>query len=282
MHPLTAPGLWRKSVSISLGFLLIAVIGVLDYFTSYELSFSTFYLIPLFLLAWTTWTWMALAGSVACALVWSLADVLSGHVYPSPLFLYWNVGVRLVLFVIMAWVLSALKRSTEREKALARIDPLTGAANTRSFMEVLALEIERSVRYGKTFTVAYLDLDNFKAVNDSLGHASGDRVLQTVVAAIRGQMRSSDSIARLGGDEFALLLPETEEEAARAAIGKIHACILGEMQRNGWPVTVSIGAFAWDGDCRDANELVTLADKLMYRAKKGGKNAVAFPDPPTP
>jgi diguanylate cyclase (GGDEF)-like protein len=281
MHIFTARTKWQKALSITIGFALVGVIGVFDFFTPNELSFSTFYLVPLFILAWTTSVWLALTGAGACVLAWSLAELLSGHVYDHPLSLIWNVGVDSLLFAVIAYVLSALRTATEHEKALARSDPLTGAANTRSFLEMLALERDRFARYGRAFTLAYMDLDNFKAMNDVYGHAAGDEVLRVLVQAVRRHLRSSDTVARLGGDEFALILPETDEKAARVAVGAIRDCIVEEMERNDWTVTISIGVYTCRDPSLDQNRLVTLADDLMYRAKNGGKNSIVFSDAPT-
>jgi diguanylate cyclase (GGDEF)-like protein len=266
----------RKLAAAIGGFGLIALIGFLDSATPVELSFSTLYIIPIFLLSWATWTWLALVGAFVCVVAWTIADLTSGIAFTLPLSLYWNVGMRLALFAVVASVLSELKKSLDRERSLARIDGLTGAANVRSFMELLRAEADRAARYGRAFTIAYLDLDNFKAVNDSFGHAAGDAVLQTVVAAARKHMRSTDSVARMGGDEFMLLFPELEGRAARAAIDKIRLCIVQEMEVHEWPVTVSIGALTCRDAAADPNRLIKQADDLMYRAKAAGRNTAVY------
>jgi diguanylate cyclase (GGDEF)-like protein len=140
----------------------------------------------------------------------------------------------------------------------------------------LSAELDRSRRYKRPFTLAYIDLDNFKIVNDSLGHGAGDEVLQTVVAVMREQIRRTDVVARLGGDEFALLLPETDLDAAHIAIEKIRSSLLLKMSERHWPVTASIGSLT----CRDAqlsvDQLIKQADDLMYVAKSIGKNTASF------
>ena len=118
--------------------------------------------------------------------------------------------------MIFTLLLSSLKRALDRERELSGTDVLTGIRNARSFREVLGAEIERSKRFQRPFTVAYLDLDNFKTVNDCHGHEHGDELLRLVGNTILTGIRKTDTVARLGGDEFALLLPETEYEAAGA------------------------------------------------------------------
>ena len=267
---------WPPSLTVTTGSLFVAAIGVLDYVTGYQLSFSAFYLLPIFAFAWLLGRWGGIGGAVASAAVRTLADALGGHVYPYLSYAVWNTLMRLVLFVVVALLISILKEHFDHERALARVDHLTGAANKRSFVELLKAEAERSRRYARLFTVAYFDLDNFKVVNDSLGHAAGDELLQTVVSVMRTNLRTTDVVARLGGDEFALLLPETDEKAARVAIGKIQDQIVRVMKARSWPVTVSIGSLTCSVADGDVEKLIEQADDLMYAAKLRGKNTVEY------
>jgi predicted signal transduction protein with EAL and GGDEF domain len=204
-----------------LGFIVIGVIGIIDYLTGYELAISVFYVLPISLVTWLTGRRFGLLASLASAVVWLSADIATGHPYSHPLIPLWNSLIRFAFFVIITMLLCALKRAMQRESELARTDHLTGAVNLRFFYELAQMEIDRLHRYGHPFTLAYIDLDGFKAVNDQFGHATGDRVLHTVVNFIKKHMRKTDVCARLGGDEFALLLPETDQEVARLAISKI-------------------------------------------------------------
>jgi diguanylate cyclase (GGDEF)-like protein len=267
---------WRKSTALVTGFCLIAVIGICDYLSGYQLSLSILYLIPVSLLAWTTGRWSGIGGALLSACVWVAADIGAGQHFLSPFSVIWHVVTRTGVLGTSALLFAALRRSMEHEKALARIDHLTGAANTRSFQEILRTEIERSRRYQRPFTLAYIDLDNFKSINDSLGHTTGDLLLQTVVRVIRSHARSTDVVARLGGDEFAVLLPEADERASRAAITKMRESLVMEMGRRGWPVTVSVGALTIADSPVGVEELLKQVDDLMYKAKMTGKNAITF------
>lgn len=222
---------WHKSTALIVGFSLILAIGVVDYATGYNLSLSLLYLVPVSLLAWTCGRVSGLVGALLSACVWVSADLLAGQRFPTTFFILWHVLTRGGILGTTALLFAALRRSIEHEKSLARIDHLTGAANTRSFLEILRSEIDRSRRYKRPFTLAYIDLDNFKVVNDSFGHATGDLLLQTVVSVIRSHARSTDIVARLGGDEFGLLLPEADQKAAQAAITKMRESLLLEMGR---------------------------------------------------
>jgi diguanylate cyclase (GGDEF)-like protein len=127
----------------------------------------------------------------------------------------------MALFLMTSLVVSALKGALEREKEVSRTDLLTGLPNRRHFFELVSGEIRRNHRYDEPFSIAYLDIDNFKTVNDLRGHAEGDKLLRLVAAVISAAIRETDIVARLGGDEFALLLPETARESALTALTKV-------------------------------------------------------------
>jgi diguanylate cyclase (GGDEF)-like protein len=258
------------------GFSLIGAIGIVDFLSGYELAFSLFYVIPISLLTWYTSRSLGIVASLASALVWLGADITSGHPYSHPLIPIWNILIRLAFFVLFTVLLSAIRSAGERERELARMDYLTGAVNSRLFYEMAHMEIERLQRYGHPFTLAYIDLDNFKSVNDQFGHSMGDQVLRTVVTTARKHLRVTDVVARLGGDEFALLLPETRQESAHVALSKIRGYLLEEMRQSNWPITFSIGVVTCSSAPETTDELVKIADELMFSVKHNGKNAIKY------
>ncbi len=263
------------------GIALLGVVGILDFLTGYELAFSLFYLIPVSLVTWLASQRLGMLLALASAVVWLTADVTAGNFYSHPFIYVWNTLIRLSFFVITVFLLSTLKRTLEREKESARTDYLTGAANSRLFFDLVQMEIGRFQRYERPFTVANLDLDNFKSVNDRFGHSVGDQVLRSVVSAIRKYLRKTDIVARLGGDEFALLLPETDQESARVVLDKIMNGLLQEMRQGNWPVTFSIGALTCTAMPDTIDEMMKRADELMYAVKSESKNAIkysTFPD----
>lgn len=258
------------------GIVLIGGIGILDFLTGYELAFSLFYLLPVSLVAWLTSQRLGILTSLASASVWLIADVAAGNFYSNPFIIAWNTFIRLSFFVITVLLLSILKRALERERELARTDYLTGAANSRLFFDLVQMEIDRFQRYEHPFTLAYIDLDNFKTLNDQFGHSVGDQVLYTVVSSAKKYLRKTDVIARLGGDEFALLLPETNQESARVALAKIQSGLLEEMRQSNWPVTFSIGVLTCSAAPDTTDELVRITDELMYAVKRDSKNAIKY------
>ena len=157
--------------------------------------------------------------------------------------------------------------------------PLTGVANPRAFRDVLELEISRAERHEWPLSVAYIDVDDFKRVNDQYGHAVGDEVLATIAAELRAAVRRTDTVARLGGDEFAVLLPEADATVTASIFARIIDAVRDSVTSRRWPVTLSVGTITCHrmAECApgEAGErLVTLADETMYEAKAAGKNTI--------
>ncbi len=257
------------------GCFFVAAIGLADFATGNELGFSLFYLLPIAMVAWFSGRPVGVAISSIAAVTWLATDSLSGQTYSHAFIGFWNAAIRLGMFLVVALLLPAL-RELEHEKALARIDHLTGTANRRHFFEIAQAELDRSQRYRRPFTVVYIDLDGFKSVNDRFGHRAGDRLLRALAERAKRHLRRTDVVARLGGDEFACLLPEIGAEAARAMAPKLQAALLDEMQVNQWPVTFSIGVLTYESGAISVDELIRKADDLMYSVKRSGKNALAY------
>src|SRR5205823_5567645 len=153
-----------------------------------------------------------------------------------------------------------LRLSLTREKQLARVDSLTGVSNRRALYEVLQRERNRAARNSRPLTIAYIDLDNFKEVNDSFGHQAGDSVLMTVANVMSRNLRGADFVARLGGDEFAIALPETGSEAARQVITKLHTLLMESMSTNGLPISFSVGVVTFEDIPATVEDLLQKAD----------------------
>ena len=219
----------RKTVKafwLGLGFILTLLLGVVDYLSGFEFSFSIFYLAPIVLVTWRVGRTAGLVFSFLGALTWFVADVASGHLYSSTFIYSWNTVMRLGFFLIISTLLAVLRRELQLQRDLARQDFLTGTANPRHFYDIAQMEIHRVRRHGRPCTAAYIDLDNFKAVNDRLGHLAGDNVLRVVADCLKANVRVTDTVARIGGDEFVLFFPETEQEGARTALTKIRHCLV--------------------------------------------------------
>jgi diguanylate cyclase (GGDEF)-like protein len=181
----------------------------------------------------------------------------------------------LLLALVLAGQFALLRLQFEQEHEYATRDALTGLQNRRAFLDTGSAEVERSKRYGHSLAVIFLDLDNFKQLNDSKGHDIGDAALRAIANALLGTLRTHDLVARLGGDEFSILLPEIHYDAAVVTANKISQAVKQALLDYP-PVTASIGV-AWFGDAHHSfAEMMKAADALMYEAKVGGKDNMLF------
>ncbi len=170
--------------------LLVGLLGSADYLTGTEIAFSVFYLIPVGVAAWLINRKMGIITSVASTFAWYLADTLPRtQPYSSAAIPIWNASTRLIMFLLVTALLAALREAVHRESEFARVDYLTGAMNARAFYEIVEVEIAGLERYGRPFTVLYLDVDNLKEVNDRRGHGAGDSVLKAAVAVMKHKLR---------------------------------------------------------------------------------------------
>lgn len=264
-----------KLIIFIISVILVILFGVLDYVTGYEIAFSIFYLQPVSLASWFGKRSHAVIVCILSAATWLIADIYGGNTNIHLVIPVWNSIVRLAFFLISAFSLLEIKRLLDLERTFARTDFLTNIANSRAFYDSVKIESDRFVRFNRPFTVAYIDIDNFKQVNDSFGHSQGDNLLQSVAKTIKDNIRTIDVISRLGGDEFAILFPETNEVNARAALDKVQKALLDMVINNNWPVTFSIGAVICYKSC-NADELIKEADTLMYKVKESGKNRIEY------
>ncbi len=243
-----------------------------DWVTGFEASLSVYYLIPVVAMTWYGSWWAGLLLGLCCASPWwPVRPGVTFNDYERAL-AYWNSAMEAGLYVTVSLLVSSLKRALDRERDLARTDPLTGAWNARAFRELAGHEAARARRSGLPLTLAYLDMDRFKEVNDSRGHAAGDELLRAMAALLRAQVRATDLVARLGGDEFAILLPEAGREAALLPLERIRNTLRAEMQAKGFPVSVSIGAVTFPAPPPGVDEMLRQADARLYEAKRAGKD----------
>jgi diguanylate cyclase (GGDEF)-like protein len=269
-----------KWIIFSLGLVAVVLLGLLEYLTGYAVNFSVFYFFPVAFVGWHAGMRWACTLAAAGAVASVIADGAAGFVYSGMAHEVRDAGITFCVLAAIAYLFSSLKTTLDRESARSRVDTLTGAASPRHFMEVLGAEVGRAQRYEHALALAYLDLDGFKAVNDTYGHAAGDEVLRRVVVAIRRSIRETDVLARMGGDEFALLLPETDLTDAEATLRKLHAVLQETALEAGLPLGFSAGVVGGPPPQEDAETILGLADQLMYEAKAAGKGrwcAHAFP-----
>ncbi len=260
---------------ICASWLFAAAITAADLLTGVQISLLFFYLVPVFVITWYAGRRMGTILSIAVALIW-FGESLAHPEFIGPAISFWNNAVQLGFFWLAVRLTGLLRDMLDRERKLARTDALTGALNWRAFTEVAIEEIERSRRYQHPFTVAYLDVDDFKRINDQYGHTVGDTVLQGVVDATCNTLRINDNIARLGGDEFVILLPETDLDAALAVLGRVQQRLQETMEQQQWPVTCSIGAVTYHSPPEGIDQMLQASDQIMYNVKQTTKNKIAI------
>ncbi len=266
---ISAPLVLRVSLSV----LLLAGLLLLDGSTGFEVSFSIFYLAPVLLAGGTISLRAGQAMSVASAAAWGFLDLASGHAYSAAWIPVWNSVVRLTFFLIINELVERVRQAHQRERNYASTDALTGVANGRVFKERVNQTIVQIQRHQRPFTLAYIDLDRFKQVNDTFGHAEGDRLLRRVATVIQDHLRATDLLARLGGDEFGVLMPETGAEQARVSLERLAATLMPQVGER-WGVGATFGAVTFTQAPEDYDSAVRMADDLMYRGKAEGRGRV--------
>jgi diguanylate cyclase (GGDEF)-like protein len=263
-----ALSLWLVVV---LGTVMIASV---DYFTGVELRVYPLYYAPISLVAWYRGRSSVLIAAPLCALVWFGSNFLAGLRFSHPDLWVANTLVQGASFAVVGLLINTLRASLAREREVSRTDPLTSLRNSRAFYEEASRMLASCRRHRRPITLAYIDLDNFKAVNDTLGHEAGDELLRRIADQLHAAIRPSDLLARLGGDEFALLLPEVGPPEAAVTLERLQSSLTGTRASISGPATMSIGAVSFVSVPDDVEQMIRRADAGMYEAKTTGKNRI--------
>lgn len=270
---MAARSTWRHALRLLVFATLVAAAYVLNVEAPPEAHLGVLYVIPVLLASWNDGLEWGIAFGLATAglrFLVGLDQVPSGR--DLELRLLDEVAYLAVVGVAIAG-LSQLRHTQAELRRLATHDALTGVLNARAFGDAVAHEMGRHRRYGRPLALIYLDLDDFKRVNDAHGHVTGDAVLRLVADAMKSAVRAADVVGRLGGDEFAVLMPETDANVAGAAAARLAAGIRTVFR--GTPsVTASIGVVACAGTDASTDALLRKADQAMYEAKRAGKDRV--------
>ncbi len=265
-----------RALVLALGVALLALVATFDELAGPHAPLALFYTLPIALVTWYVGT--------AWGLLFAFFGGIAAFAYGFPSLPHGlprlELGMVLVTkvgsFAVVAALISGLRRALEQQRNLANTDEMTSIANPRAFLAAANQELARMARSGEPLTGVFVDCDNFKIVNDRLGHAAGDAVLRVVAQTMNANLRATDHVARLGGDEFALLLPGLNATDAGTLIPKLRERLLAAMREQRWPVTFSIGVRTFVKAPASVDELLGAIDSLQYRAKEAGKDRIVF------
>ena len=264
----------KKWVNFVISFMMFSIVSSLDYHTD-DAYVVVFYVSPIFIAAW----FVGVKAGLLMSFMSFMSDILANNVfyYESSFFgnhQAWDSFVSFLYFLLLGVMFSALRKKYDQVNHLAFRDPLTQALNRRGLEEFLTPLLSSAERHGRIFSVALLDLDDFKQVNDQLGHKAGDRLLCEIVENLQANIRSGDLVSRLGGDEFAIVLPETKDAEALKMMERLRGALGRGLEESGARVTFSAGLVTYETLPEKWDDVMHRVDSLMYRVKSEGKNGI--------
>ena len=255
-----------------LGLILSVSITIIRYITGPKFEIDQFYLIPIIIVTWYAGRNTGIIISTISILLWIVFDFFTMQSLALGLTLGLNLIFKLLIFFLIIQLIHRTRELINSLQDLSETDPLTRISNRRSFLVFANRELYRAKRYGSLLTLIYIDLDNFKNVNDPLGHSIGDSLLKKVANILKETTRKTDVVARMGGDEFCLLLTETDMESSIKVYRKIENKIRQMMLENNWQVTLSAGVVTFQDKPDDVKEMISVTDEIMYKIKRTGKD----------
>lgn len=191
------------------------------------------------------------------------------------LIIYINLMIKSIFVFLQYLLIIYIKKLYFKVEALSLLDELTGLNNRRGFFHLTQYEIIKKKRTKEIISLLFIDIDNFKKINDMKGHKEGDKVLKELSEVIKKTTRTLDISARVGGDEFCVFLPNVDQNIIKKIAKRIIEGFDGSSIRNQWPTSLSIGGFTAKNNI-ELEELIKRSDDLMYKAKKGGKNRIEY------
>jgi diguanylate cyclase (GGDEF)-like protein len=188
----------------------------------------------------------------------------------------WNALTTLVVFMVIHELLYLHKQARDEQTSRDWIDPVSGAGNARFLFQAVGQEMGRAKRFGRPFSIVYLDIDGLRAVNEKTGRLGGDALLGLLARTVSNNIRQSDLVARVGGDEFALLLPETDGAGTHPVTDRLTRVLTEIFEHDGWPASLTMGVatFITPPDTPDA--AVKEAEAAMYAAKESKEEKISY------
>lgn len=251
---------------------VLLALGAIRIATAAEFAFASLGLLPVLLIAWIAGRASGMVFAVMAAATWLIGDIVSERDYSSDWIPWANGLTRFAAYGIVVALADQVRWQLLHEQERANRDQLTGLLNRHALADIGAREVDRSRRYAHPLAVAFIDLDNFKNLNDCKGHGSGDAALRATACALQATSRSTDLLSRWGGDEFVLLLPELDRRAAALAARRISGSLRHALAD--YPgVSASIGVAWFEAADRPFAAMLHAADHAMYLAKQAGKDS---------
>jgi len=266
----------RRRLVLALSVIGVLALGYVNQIAdaALQVDLEALFLAPIAAVAWVVSRRASLLFAFYVTLVATISCVAASRFPSSQTMLEFVIhgGTFMSAALVVNLLAAAMGRQTHR----ARSDPLTGTANATIFHEAVDRELARGRRYDHPVSLAFIDIDDFKRLNDEYGHLAGDEVLQSLASLMYEQVRATDIVGRLGGDEFSILFPETGIDEARAVLERLRVRIAEYARAKTWPISASIGGTTVDGTSPEigANALIKRADSAMYRVKSSGKDRV--------
>jgi len=246
---------------------MVGAIGAVEAWPESRLSLVPLYALPVAFAGWYLSRAAAISIAALAAALPLLSLLIPRTAPPQPLL---DGAIRLAAFSALAAAAAALRGAFDH----ARSDELTGIPGERAFSYTAAAELQRARRYGRPLTVAYIDIDGFKELNERIGRAAGDAVLRSAARSLRRMLRASDVVARVGDDEFALLLPEASFSGAQGAIEKIRTHLPRALERGSHAPRFSIGAATFPVAPDTVDAMLGPALRQLERAKRKGPGSL--------
>ncbi len=251
------------------------LVGVIDYATGADVHVLALYFFPLAFAGWRLGRMGAAAASLLSTFVW-LAVLYAEGARHRPYVWMVNFVTQGAAYLLFSILVAILVQALRKEQFLRRIDSLTGLKNRQAFVEDATIALSLCRRNRRPVSLACIDLDNFKLLNDSMGHGRGDAVLRAFGGMLAGSLRASDIAARIGGDEFVVLLPETSREQAAALMKSVSHALAMAAELEDVAIGASNGVVVDEAAESDIEGFLMRADAHMYVAKRRGKSRASI------
>ncbi len=270
---------WPHGIRFGAALAVLLLVAYLDFSTPSYISITGFYFLPVFFALWFC-EMPAAVFVLALAALFNIAEtVLSDEHRLTAVEAALSATSLFIVHAGFAALIYVMKGIVSKLEAESRTDALTGLKNRRGFIEILEQENRRKKRFDRGLVLVSIDIDHFKSVNDSQGHAVGDALLIAIAQCLLASLRDIDTCSRLGGDEFLVLLPSTSREEAEPVLQRLHAKLRPMVRQFGANVSASVGALVVSSTSElSLPDILRKADTLMYSVKHRGKDNLVISD----